>query len=223
MEHQDMNVLVVGATGGSGLAVVEELLSQGHQVTAFARHADQLACMSTRLKKMNGDVMNTSDIERVIPGHDVVIVTLGIRENPLKVRLLGSAETPLNVRSIGTQNVILSMHRHGVRRLVVQTSYGVGETQVHLRFADRLLFKLLLAPQIQDTEIQETHVRQSGLDWVLAQPVHLTDDETHQEAPFVSLEGKTRQMKISRRQVARFLVQAAVDSHVVGRSVALSG
>ena len=43
--------------------------------------------------------------------------------------VLGSASTPIDVRSTGTRNVIDAMHRCGVRRLVVQTSYGVGATR----------------------------------------------------------------------------------------------
>ena len=40
------------------------------------------------------------------------------------------------------------MRKHGVRKLVVQTTYGVGSTRDRLRWMDRLFFKLILAPQI---------------------------------------------------------------------------
>ena len=54
MQEQTMNILVVGATGGSGHATVEELLNAGHRVTAFSRHADKLAGLSDRLHTVNG-------------------------------------------------------------------------------------------------------------------------------------------------------------------------
>lgn len=38
-----LNVLVVGATGGTGRATVERLAAEGHRVTAFSRSADRLA------------------------------------------------------------------------------------------------------------------------------------------------------------------------------------
>ena len=47
------------------------------------------------------------------------------------------------------------MGTHGVRRLVVQSSFGVGETRGRLRLQERLFFSLLLKPQIVDTEVQE--------------------------------------------------------------------
>ena len=92
--------------------------------------------------------------------------------------------------------MIAAMRKHGVRRLVVQSSYGVGETRRSLRWVERMFFSLLLKPQIADTEVQELEVRESGVDWVLAQPVHLTDDES-EEMPFASTDGQVREWKIA--------------------------
>ncbi|WP_164019761.1 NAD(P)-dependent oxidoreductase [Pyxidicoccus trucidator] len=217
-----MRVLVVGATGGSGRATVEELLSAGHEVTAFARRPDALSVASEHLKSFKGDATNPEDVERAVRGQDAVIVTLGIRENPLAVRMRGSTGTPLDVRSKGTRNVISAMRKHGIRKLVVQTTYGVGETRGRLPLKWRLIFSLLLKPQIADTERQEREVRESGLDWVLAQPVGLTD-AVEGGAPFASPAGEARGMSISRRSVGRFLVEAAASATYLRQSVALSG
>jgi putative NADH-flavin reductase len=191
-------------------------------VTAFSRHAESLENTSDRLRLLNGDATNPDDIDRAVAGHDAVIITLGITENPLRVRLFGAAHTRLDVRSTGTRNVIAAMRKHGVSRLVVQSSYGVGETRNSLGWVDRLFFSLLLKPQIADTEVQELEVRDSGVDWVLAQPVHLTDDDTD-EMPFASADGQVREWKISRKGVAQFLALAAQVPEYVGQSVALSG
>ncbi len=215
-------MLVVGATGGSGRATVERLLSLGHEVTAFSRHADELRNGRDSLKTVSGDVQDQEAVDAAVEGQDAVVVTLGITENPLRVRLFGTAGTPMDVRSKGTSNVISAMKKRGVTRLVVQTSYGVGETRDRLRFVDRALFRLVLHPQIRDTEAQELEVRVSGLEWVLVQPVHLTDRPTD-DPPFVSLEGETRRMEVSRGQVARFLTAAAESPEYVGKSVAVSG
>ena len=225
MNEVPRKILVVGATGGSGRATVEALLAAGHEVTAFSRHADQLQGMTGRLKTVNGDATNPGDVDAVVVGQDAVIVTLGISENPLSVRLFGrfgGTSTPLDVRSTGTRNVVSAMKRHGVRKLIVQSSYGTGETRDKLRLVDRALFEVLLKPQIRDTELQEGVVRESELDWVLAQPVHLTDRST-EDPPFTSLDGETRRMDVSRSQVARFLAAAAQTPEYIGRSVALSG
>ena len=220
--EQAQNVLVVGATGGTGRATVEALLKRGHRVTAFSRRARSMDIDSDRVTLVNGDATNPDDVDRVVAGHDAVVVTLGITENPIRVRLLGAAKTANDVRSVGTRNVIAAMRKHGVRRLIVQSSYGVGDTRGQLRWLDRLFFSLLLKPQIADTELQEVEVRESGIDWTLAQPVHLTDEESD-DVPFASPQGQVREWKISRNGVAQFLADAVQGREHVGRSVALSG
>ena len=216
-----MKVLVVGATGGSGRAAVDELLLRGHEVTAFSRHATTLEAVPGQLRAINGDATDPVAVHRVVRGQQAVIVTLGISENALRVRLLGASGTPMDVRSRGTRNVITAMRQHGVGKLVVQTTYGAGATRDQLPPLYRLIFWLVLRPQIADTEQQERAVRASGLDWVIAQPVSLTDDP-HQGLPFASPAGELGGMKVSRGSVGRFLVQAAESSEFVGASVALS-
>lgn len=217
-----MKIAVIGATGGSGRAAVSWLLAAGHQVTAFARRPERLEIESEQLQRLSGDALQADDVERAVAGQDAVVITLGITENPLRVRLLGPARTPLDVRSRGTQQVIGAMRRHGVRRLIVQTSYGVGATRQRLRFVDRLIFALLLKPQMADTELQNQLVSECGLEWTLVQPVHLTDAPTT-EMPFSSVTGETARMSLSRQSLGRFLAHAAVCGGLVGESVALSG
>lgn len=216
-----MKVLVLGSTGGSGRAAVTHLLQAGHEVTAFSRRQDAFS-EAPRLRIFEGNAMHPADIERAVKGQDAVVVTLGISENPLWVRLFGAARTPLDIRSTGTQHAIAAMKKHGLRRLVVQTTYGVGATRTQLRFIDRLFFKLLLKPQIEDTEIQNQMVIESGLDWVLVQPVHLTNGP-ESDAPFISTHGETGKMSVSRQSVGRFLAEAVEKRAFVGQSVSLSG
>jgi uncharacterized protein YbjT (DUF2867 family) len=59
-----MKVLVVGASGGSGLATVESLLATGHDVTAFARRGDRLKHFAGRVRFVSGDATNFIAIDR---------------------------------------------------------------------------------------------------------------------------------------------------------------
>jgi len=215
-----MKVLVMGATGGSGRGAVAQLLADGHEVTAFVRRPGELPA-HPRLGYRAGDAMSASDVASAVQGHDAVVIALGIRENPLRVRLLGAAHTPINVRSAGTRHAIAAMHEHGVRRLIVQSSYGVGATRERLRLIDAVFLRLVLKPQIADTEAQEREVIASELDWVIVQPVHLTDGAEDQ-LPFSSTHGETRAMSVSRKSVGRFLAHAVSSPSLVHASVALS-
>ena len=219
--EKTLKVLVVGASRGTGRAAIDALVVRGHQVTAFSRNASRIEGLPASVLCVDGDATNPADVQRATIGQDAVVVTLGIAENPLSVRLFGTSGTPLDVRSAGTRNVIEAMQKHGVRRLVVQSSFGVGETRDRLRWIDRLVFELLLKPQIADTEKQEDAVRESDVEWVLAQPVHLNDEDDGATA-FASPDGQLKGWSVSRKGVAGFLALAAESPDYVGHSVALS-
>jgi uncharacterized protein YbjT (DUF2867 family) len=216
-----MKVLVVGANGGSGRAVVRHLVGNGHDVTALVRQRLTVVPPASSLRYVDGDVTDPNAVDRAVAGQDAVVVTLGIRENALRVRLCGSASTPMNVRSLGTHHVITAMRRHGVRRLLVQSSYGVGATRDRLPISYKAVFALLLKPQIKDTELQELEVRGSGLDWTIVQPVSLSD-LPFDEPPFASPTGETRSMRVSRDQVGRFFAGALGQREQNHQTVALS-
>lgn len=208
-----MRILVIGATGGSGRAVCDSLLERGHAVTALARSATAMAPRE-RLDRVDGDAADVGLLERILPGHDAVVITLGISEPAWRVRLLGARATAGDIRSRGTDAVVRAARGAGVDRIVVQTSYGVGPTRPHLGIAERLVFALLLKPQMRDTERQEEVVRASGLEWTLVQPVYLTDveDDTH----VTSTDGRTRRTRVSRRGVAAVhadLVESGAHRH----------
>ena len=213
-----MNVLVIGASSGTGREATAALLKRGHRVTAFARSADRLPARDG-LTRQKGDALVPGDLDAAMPGHDAVVIALGIHESPLLVRL-GFGKTPLNVRSVGTTNVLAAMKRHGVRRVVVQTTYGIGDSKGRLPFAWALIFWLLLKPQIEDSERQEVIVRASGLDWTLVQPVGLSDVDKGTPV-LASPTGETRSMEVSRAQVARFLGEL-VESASSGACLAIS-
>ncbi|WP_040337635.1 NAD(P)-dependent oxidoreductase [Candidatus Blastococcus massiliensis] len=215
-----MKVLVVGATGGTGRAAVEHLVADGHAVTALARHASTAFGGTPGVRSVDGDATIAADVGEAVRGQDAVVVALGIAESPVRVRLRGPAGTPLDVRSRGTATVAAAMREHGVRRLVVQSSYGVGDTRDLLPLSARLVFALLLKPQIADHEVQERVVRGSGLDWTLVQPVYLTDGD---EPAARSTDGTVERMRVSRRAVGGVLARLATGADDVGANVSLSG
>lgn len=215
-----MNILVIGATGGSGRAVCDALLQRGHRVTALARRATALPA-KPGLERVDGDATDRTSLDRVLPGHDAVVVTLGISESAIRVRLRGAKGTPGDVRSRATAQLIRAAREAGVRRLVVQSSYGVGATRDLLGALDRLFFALLIRPQIFDTELQEMLLRGSELDWTIVQPVHLTDD--HSTERFVSTDGRTRSRRVARRGVAEVHADLVEKRTMIGETVSVSG
>jgi len=196
-----MKVLVVGASGKSGRAIVSELTARQHNVTAFVRKPPSDFAPA---HPFVGNALDADAIRSAVLGHDAVVVALGISENAFRVRLRGPKHTPMHIRSIGTSNVIAAMRAHSVRKLVVQTAFGVGDTAAKLPPKWRLFFNLVLKPQIEDTAEQEQRVRSSDTDWVLIRPVSLTDSPQVGNA-LVSAEGTTVSIEVSRRTVAQVI------------------
>ncbi|MET1038481.1 MAG: NAD(P)-binding oxidoreductase [Aeromicrobium sp.] len=215
-----MKILVIGATGGSGRAVTTELLARGHSVTAFSRHASDLR-LDGDLRTVDGDATRPEQVEAAMAGQDVVVVTLGISESAIRVRLRGAGSTPDDVRSRGTRVVVDAMRAAGTRRLVVQSSYGVGPTRPLLGLADRAFFALVLKPQIADTERQEQIVRGSDVEWTIVQPVHLTDGPAAEAR--VTQDGVIGGHTISRSSLASVLADVVEGEHGTRRTLSVSG
>ena len=100
-----MRIIVVGATGKTGMHTWRKALQQGHQVTAFGRSVDRLS----------GDVLDSSDVTEAVAGHDAVIVCIG--STNLK---------DTTTLSSGTKNIVDAMVQHEIERLVVISAAGGG-------------------------------------------------------------------------------------------------
>lgn len=211
-----MRILVIGASQGTGALTVQAALSQGHEVTAFARSPQKLQVEHKKLKKVTGDFHQKASVEAAVAGHDVVIVTAsstlikGFKDNP-------------RYFSSGTAHVVDAMKKHGVKRLVVLSALGVGETRPLVPFPIRfLLVDVMLKYPYADHARQEDMTRASGLDWVIVRPGRLTD------GPAKLKYKKTAKIEkvpaaISRADVADFLVEAATTPSWVRQGVQLGG
>lgn len=215
-----MRILVIGATGGSGRAVTDVLLERGHRVTALSRSASSLPERAD-LTRVDGDATDAALLDRVVPGHDAIVVTLGISEPTMRVRLRGARDTADDIRSRGTAAIVGAARRAGIRRLIVQSSYGVGASRTMLSFTDRVVFALMIRPQIIDSEIQEGVLRGSELDWTIVQPVYLGDGGSTEH--FTSFDGTTRLRKVSRRAVAHVHADLVEEGSAIRETVAVSG
>jgi nucleoside-diphosphate-sugar epimerase len=213
-----MKVLVVGSSRGVGAEVVTALADRGHLVTSFARSATG---GDERVRTLAGDVLDADAVAKAVVGQDAVVVTLGISDNPFKVRLTHRASTPLDVRSAGTANVLAAMKEQGVRRLAMLSTYGIGDTYARLPLGLKAFFSLAIRPQVRDHERQESAVRASGLDWTIVRPVVLNDEPTDTPAR-VGLDDRVPAMRVSRRQVARVIADGLDRDEWIGRVLSVS-
>ena len=208
-----MRLLVFGSTGGTGRELLLQALDQGHSVTAFARDPAKVDDIQhSRLTTVRGDVLDAAAVGSAVQGHDGVLVTIGT----------GAIRTTL--REDGTQNIVQAMQSTGVKRLVCQSSLGVGDSRGNLSFFTKyIVVGIFLRHAFADHERQESVVRNSSLDWIIARPPHLKDGPR----TGVYLHGFSttdRQIKgwISRADVADFMLKQLVDDTYLHQATGVS-
>lgn len=205
-----MNLLIIGATGGTGQAILSQALGQGHRVTALVRNPGKLAEKQDRLTVIRGDVLDPASLDAAMPGHDAVLSALGHKRWFVKTTIL----------SEGTKNVIAAMERHGVKRLVCETALGIGDTRGRMG----LYYTLFVIPVIiwfyfRDKELQEDHIRRSALDWTIVRPGQLTNGkkrETYRHGPGIG--SRLWTVKVSRATVADFMLKQLTDAAYLRKS-----
>jgi uncharacterized protein YbjT (DUF2867 family) len=211
-----MRILVVGASQGTGALAVQEALAQGHQVTAFARSPQKLKIENPKLTKHVGDFHKKESVLSAMKGHDAVIVTASVTS-------LSQFKQHPQYFSQGTLNVIEAMKETGVKKLVVLSALGTGESRsLSPKLVQWLFIDWILKIPFADHAVQEEMVRKSGLDWVIARPGRLTNGPSKNKYLKKSALEKVP-ASISRADVANFLVEGATTSTWNGKSVQIGG
>ncbi len=190
-----MNLSIFGATGKTGSELVKQALAEGHQVTALVRDPARMIPENKSVHLIEGDVFDSSAVERAIVGQDAVICSLG-----------SSSLGKTTVRSEGTANIIQAMETTGVKRLFVISAMGIGESWSTLSFINKLFFATLLWSARQDHEKQEAYIKECGLEWTIIRPSGLTDSpRTGKYAVGENILARTSQ--IARADIADFIIK----------------
>jgi uncharacterized protein YbjT (DUF2867 family) len=212
-----MNILVIGASKGTGALCVKAALESGHRVTAFARTPSKLAITDEKLTKVVGDFHDAASVSKAMPGHDAVIITAS-------VSALSDLKKMPDYFSRGTKYCIDAMKEHGVKRLLVLSALGTGDSRAASGWVIRtLVVDGILKRAFADHDVQEKLARDSGLEWVIARPGRLTDGPALRKyVADPSANGKVPG-SISRADVADFMVKACSGTEMVGKSLLLGG
>lgn len=207
-----MRVLVFGATGGTGRELVSQALERGHEVAAFVRTPSKLTLADPRLRLVRGSVDDAPAVRGAVPGNDAVLTALG-------TRTLG----PTTLLSEALRVFLETMEAHGVRRILWQSSLGVGDTCGRLGpLYNWLLVPVFLRQIFADKERQEAILKASRLDWTIVQPATLTNGPrtgSYRAGP----DAFTGRLfpRISRADVAHFMLEALEGSRWVRQAVPL--
>jgi len=206
-----MKLAIFGATGKTGIELIKQALEQGHSVTAFVRDAARLAIKDEQLTFVTGDVFEPNSVAQAIQGQDAIICALGA----------GSDLKKTNVRTTGTINIISGMQKNNVKRLIVVTAMGVGESWEDLSLFNKFFFATLLKSSREDHEAQEVVIKESGLDWTIIRPSGLTDS-TRTGVYEVGENIPAATSKIARADVADLILKELEQNTLIGKAVTIT-
>ena len=211
-----MAVVIFGASKGIGLATVRQALAAGHKVRAFARSASSIPEDHPNLEKVDGDALDSVCVRGALQPGDVVIQTLGISITPANIL------RPVKLFSTATRVLVDAMKEAGAKRLICVTGFGAGDSAD----AGSLFYRALgrqgfLKRAYDDKDVQEWIIRKSGLDWVIARPGILTDGPATGRYKVLADREDWRLGKISRANVADFLVKQIDSDEYLGQTPVL--
>jgi uncharacterized protein YbjT (DUF2867 family) len=212
-QSRSMNLLIVGATGGTGRQLVSQALERGHRVTALVRRPPR-AEGRPGLTTIVGNVLDPASLDRAVRGQEAVVSALGHK------RWLG----PSRILSEGTRNLVAAMGRHGVRRLVCETALGISDAWWQLGLYYTLFVRPVILPfYFRDKVRQEAVIRASDLEWTIVRPGVLTNGPKrgrYRHGPRVGHWLWT--VRISRADVAAFMLDELTDRRHVRATVGVA-
>jgi putative NADH-flavin reductase len=208
-----VRLLIVGASGRTGSLLVGLALRRGHDVTAVARDPASVAVENDRLHVIEGDVLRPDSLTPAVTGQDAIVSLLAPRP-----RRNG------RVYVDGTRNLEDAAEQSGVRRIVVVSAEGAGVDPASLPLAYRLVLHIPVVARLYPdiARMDEEVSGRTDLDWTIVRPAVLTNGPA--TGTYRATEGRVamRGLRLSRADLAAFLLDVVEEGTYVRERVAVA-
>ncbi len=196
-----MKIILFGATGYSGRAILAEALQQGYEVTVLVRNASKIQSQHPNLTIVEGDVLDESVVASVLKHQEVVIQCLGIGGK-------GDGK-PSTFISDATKIMIDEMKKQQVHRLIAMSNVGAGNSVAFQPwfFTNLILpyFMKWLKVIIEDKNRMEAIIMNSELNWTIVRCPNIVDKPA-KGAVTATLDGKDLKLSVTLTDMAAFIV-----------------
>jgi uncharacterized protein YbjT (DUF2867 family) len=156
-------VVIAGATGRVGRLVVNEVLARGFNARAILippfDSPDQPEFTEKKVEMVEGDLTSVEALEKAVEGADYLISVIGSKK-PF------SKKENDKIDNMGNQNLTRAAKAKGLKRVVIVSSNGVGNS----RWAINLMHKLSMNRILRAKEKSEAFIQSYGMEYTLLRP-----------------------------------------------------
>lgn len=212
-----MKLLILGATGGTGAALLDQAVAAGHDVTAIVRTpANVHAAVKTSMTVVEGDVLEPGPWQDVAAEHNTLLSCLGSKDR----------RHPTTIYSHGTLNALAAMGTNTMRRLICLSSAGLdvpAETPLPQKLVTRLIIQRLYRHGYADMRRMEAALRDQDAHWTIVRPPMLTDAPGNGNYRTSMNNPLPNMRSIPRADLAHYLLTAIEDPTTWKATVEISG
>ena len=157
------NVVLIGATGFVGSAILNELIERGHKVTAIVRNLESAKVKNPLIEYVVADATNPSELARIAKGKDAVISAY----NPGWTNPRQYEETLENYPKI-----VEGAKQSGVRRLLIVGGAGTLFVKPGVRLIDTGTLPEAWLPGVKSLGefYLNTLMQENDIDWIFFSP-----------------------------------------------------
>lgn len=163
------NVLLIGATGFVGSAVLNELVERGHKVTAVVRNVEKIA-KNDLVTAVKEDVANVEAIAKLAEGKDAIISAYNLGWLNPEIATLITENYP---------KILEAAKKSGVKRLLIVGGAGTLFCAPDLRVVDSGAIPAEIMGGVRPLGdfYLNTLMNENDIDWVFFSPAGVFDQE----------------------------------------------
>ena len=214
-----MKILILGISGRTGSLAAEIASGRGHSVVGIARNPGSVNLKDAEI--VQGTPYDFDTVKKALLGCDAVISTLSLFPN--SQGMFARVSTPLDLMSVSVGNAIKAMKENAIKRIVIMTALGVGDTSHEIPVFFKVLMRVSnIKYAYIDHDKQEKLLERSGLKWTVVRPVMLTDEDDKLDVSYKIKDKGEIRSSISRKAVANFMIDCLEKDLFIGEKPGIS-
>lgn len=216
-----MKLLVLGATGRTGKLILQEALNRGYKVNCLVRKPEKIKVKNKLLSIYKGSPESIFDLKVAIKNCNLVVSALNIsRESDFPWSKL---RTPPTFLSDVMKNIVLLAKKNKIKRVVICSAWGVSETEKEIPTWFRWLIKNSnIRFAYKEHEKQENILKSSELNWTIVRPSGLINLKKDQKIIESYKNNPKPKITISRKSVAKFMVNSLSNEKLIKKILVIS-